>query len=535
MLTYYVIVPILIAVFLYLFSEKLDKIFSIKTGKVIAILAQLLLVVGAFHLFFQTKTYGTIITNVGNFRGFLGIYLMADTLTAVFILLSSVIFLAAAVFSINEKHSNLFWFLLFIWESALIGLFLTRDMFNLFVMIEVATVVVAVLLMYDRDRRRIYDGMIFLMTNVVAIKFYLFGIGYIYMLTGRMDMYAATEVIRELEPSQLYLAYALVMTAIVFKCALLPLSSWFVKVSAVPRAPVAIATILSALHVKGGIYLFIRFQQMFGEVVSADFYIIIGIITGLIGVVMALAQKDVLLVLAYSSVAQVGLIIISLNMGTPYAYAGGLYHSINHAIFKAALFFGAGIISESYGTRDVNQIRGVWRRDKIVAIAQILAILGIMGAPFFNGSISKYFMAADADLLLTIAMITINLGTILVYLKYGSILFGKSSQAEPNKADRCKQITVFVLGIMCLLFGVFGQWMIGFLFNFDVYMDTWGYAQKSLIFAASLVVGLIIARYAATLNRRLEEFGLGVNFGFRGICASIGGFFGLLLIVIAML
>ena len=527
MLTYFVIVPILIAVFLYFFSAKV--------GKAIAIIAQSLFVLGAFYLFFETKTHDVLVTNVGNFRGFLGIYLMADALTAVFILLSSIIFLAAAIFSINEKHSNLFWFLLFIWEAALIGLFLTRDLFNLFVMIEVATVVVAVLLMYDRDKRRIYDGMIFLMTNVVAIKFYLFGIGYIYMLTGRMDMYAAAEVIATLPTSQIYLAYALVMTAIVFKCALLPLSSWFVKVSAVPRAPVAIATILSALHVKGGIYLFIRFQQIFGDVISPDFYIVIGIITGLIGVVMALAQKNIMLLLAYSSVAQVGLIIIALNMGTPYAFAGGLYHSINHAIFKAALFFGAGMISQSYDKRDVNLIRGVWHHDKILATAQILAILGIIGAPFFNGSISKYFMATDASLPLTIAMSVINLGTILVYLKYGSILFGKNTADQPYKPDRAKQSTVFTLGAACLLFGVFGPWMTNFLFGFDVHVDIGGYIEKVVIFAVSLGVALIIVRYAAGINKRLERFGSSINFGFRGICASIGGFFGLLLILAAVL
>ena len=183
MLTYYVIVPILIAVFLYFFSDRV--------GRVIAIAAQFLFLLGAFYLLSQTQNYGVIITNVGNFRSYLGINLKADTLSAVFVLLSAVIFLAAAVFSLNESRSKLFWFLLFIWESALVGLFLTRDFFNIFVMAEVATVVVAVLLMYDRHRRRIYDGMIFLMTNVVAIQFYLFGVGYVYMLTGRLDMQAA--------------------------------------------------------------------------------------------------------------------------------------------------------------------------------------------------------------------------------------------------------------------------------------------------------------------------------------------------------
>ena len=523
MLTYYVIAPILIAVFLYFFSAKV--------GKSIAIIAQTLFALAASYLFFQTQIYGTLVTNVGNFRGYLGIYLMADNLSAVFVLLTATIFLIASIFSINEKHSNLFWFLLFIWQAALIGLFLTRDFFNIFVMFEVATVVVAILLMYERDRRRIYDGMIFLMTNVVAVQFYLFGVGYIYMITGRMDMQAAAYIISTLEPSQVYLAYALVMTAIAFKCALLPLSSWFVKVSSVPRAPAAIATILSAMHVKGGIYLFIRFQEVFGGMVPQEFYITIGIITGVIGVVMALSQKDIMLMLAYSSVAQVGLIMVALNMHMPYAYAGGLMHTINHAIFKAALFFGAGMISEAYDTRNISLIRGVWQRDKLFSIAQGLAVLGIAGMPFFNGSISKYFMAAEAGPVLTAAMIVINLGTILVYLKYASIFLGKGPDGQVRFPDTCKQLVVLALGVMCLVFGIFGEWMINFIFGFELTIDPWGYIEKSFIFIASLGVALLIVRYAKPVNVKLEQFGARFNFGFRGICATIGGFFGLALVM----
>jgi len=530
MLIYYVIAPILIAVFLYFFSAKV--------GRVIAIVAQTLFVLAAFYLLYYTHNtpYGEVITNVGNFRSYLGIYLMADNLAAVFVLLSSIVFLAAAVFSINEKRSSLFWFLLFIWQAALVGLFLTRDFFNIFVMAEVATVVVAILLMYERENRRIYNGMIFLMTNVVAIQFYLFGIGYLYMITGRMDMQAAAEVIQYLEPAQLYLAYALIMTAIAFKCALLPLSSWFVKVSSVPRAPVAIATILSALHVKGGIYLFIRFQGIFGELIPNEFYIVIGVITGIIGVIMALAQKDILLTLAYSSVAQIGLIMIGLNMDSDYARAGANLHLINHAIFKAALFFGAGIISQSYNTRNMGSIRGVWRRDKIVTIAQILAILGIIGMPFFNGSISKYFMAADASLPLTIAMVIINLGTILVYLKYVSIFRGKAATAEiPYKPDRYGQSVILILGVACLAFGIFGPWLNNYLFDTNLSVSTRGYIEKSLIFAASLAVGLLIVRFAKPVNNWLEKFNNRINLGFRGICASIGAFFGIILIAAALI
>ncbi|MCL2857405.1 MAG: proton-conducting membrane transporter [Oscillospiraceae bacterium] len=523
MLTYFVIIPILIATFLYLFSSE-------KAGKIIALTAQALLVIFAFYLFISTREYQAV-TYIGNFYSVLGITLRADNLSAIFVLLTAFIFLVAAIYSYNEKNSRLFWFLLFIWEGALIGIFLTRDFFNIFVLIEVANVVVTIMIMYLRRNRSMYDGIIYLMANLVAIQFYLLGLGYVYRLTGVLDMDAARQAIALLPASELVLPYALIMTTVAFKCALMPLYSWLPKAHGTPGAPSAVSAILSGLHIKSGVYLFLRFQEVFGAVSTSDFFLAIGVVTGIVGVIMAISQTDMKLILAYSTIAQIGLIMIGFGLNTYYSHTGSLFHMINHALFKAALFLSAGIISHAYHTRDITEISGVLKRFPTVGAATILAILGIAGAPLFNGSISKYFMMSGVSLPLFIIMSFINLGTITICIKYASILFGRCELTEDvANIAKNQKVTVLVLGSMCFLGGILGTQFVEFLFGEPVGVDLFGYLEKVIAFAVSLVVGYFIFTRFVKRNPPILGRIRAIDLSFRGMCVCMGLFFAITLI-----
>jgi len=523
MLTYFVIIPILIATFLYLFS-------SDKTGRIVAIIAQSLLVVFAFYLFILTRE-GEIATYIGDFYSVLGITLLADNLSAIFVLLTAFIFLMAAIYSFSDERSRLFWFLLFLWEASLIGIFLTRDFFNIFVLIEVANIVVTIMIMYLRRNRSMYDGIIYLMANLVAIQFYLLGIGYLYRMTGVLDMEAVRQAIEVLPGSQFILPYALIMTTVAFKCAFMPLYSWLPKAHGTPGAPSAVSAVLSALHIKSGVYLFLRFQDVFGSVSTSDFFLAVGVITGVAGVIMALSQTDMKLILAYSTIAQIGLIMIGFGLEGYYAYLGSLYHIINHALFKSALFLSAGMIAHAYHTRDITKISGVLKRYPVVGVATILAILGITGTPLFNGSVSKYFMMSGVDLPLFWIMNFINLGTITIFIKYASMLFGRCEDGhETAKNPRTQEIVVVILGVLCFAGGVLGTQFIGFLFGSSASVDLLGYLEKVLIFVISLVVGYLlytrVIKSSHILSRVRE-----IDLSFRGICVALGLFFAVTLIV----
>jgi len=526
MLTFFAMVPIMIAVFLYVLPFK-------KIARALAIVAQLALTCAAFYLFLLCKE-GDVVTPIGGYLGALGIILKADTLSSVFLLLTSFIFLVVSVYSFRDRGRQLFWFFLFIWQGLLNGVFLTGDLFNAFILIEVVTVVVAVLIMFNRDNRSMYDGMIYLMVNVVAMQFYLFGVGYLYKLTGVLDMQAVAQAIPLLDPASLVLPFALIMTAICLKCALAPLYSWLPKAHGTPGAPSAVSAILSGLHIKASIYLFIRVQEVFQAITVPGFFLVIGIITAIAGFVLAVSQSDIKLILAYSTISQIGMVMIGLNVADVSSYTGSLYHMINHALFKTALFLSAGVIAQAYRTRDINKIRGVLRRYPLMGAATVMAILGITGAPLTNGSISKYFIMSGADLALSTLLICINLGTIIIFIKYAAILFGRPDPGQETvKIDGFKQAATLALGIFCLAGGVFGAQLVEFLFNVPVQVDAVGYFEKIAIFAASGVVGyLLFTRYIqkSPLFQRIR----GMEFSFRWMCVSMGAFFAVTLLTVRL-
>jgi len=522
MLHWIVLMPIVAAVIFYILpSEKIGKIFSV--------VVQALLTCFTIYLFLLCKEED-IVTRIGNYQGYLGITLKVDSLSSVFIMLTAFIFFLAVIYCINENLSRLFWLLLLIWEGLLFGAFMSRDLFNVFVLMEVITVMVSIMIMFKRDNRSMYDGIIYLMSNVVAVQFFLFGIGYIYKLTGVLDMDAASQTLKLLDKTSQLLPYALIMTFIGLKCALMPLFSWLPKAHGTPGVPPAISAILSGLHIKSGIYLFIRFQSVFSEINMNDFFLVVGIVTGIAGFILAISQTDIKLILAYHTVSQIGMTMIGLNMPGVYPYIGSMYHVISHAFFKSGLFLSAGIVAHAYGTRDLYKIHGVLKRNPLVGIGIILTVLGITGAPFFNGSISKYFIVSGANWIINVAMIIINLGTTISFIKYSSMLFGKHEQEQSAiKADIFQQVTVFILGILCLAGGIFGEQSIKFLFNASVKIDAAGYLQKAVIFFISAAVGYLIFKFYIKKSKLLKRI-RAIDLGFRGICICIGLFFALIML-----
>ena len=164
-----------------------------------------------------------------------------------------------------------------------------------------------------------------------------------------------------------------------------------------------------------------------------------------------------------------------------------------------------------------------------------MAVLGIMGTPFFNGSISKYFMVSDADTLLNGVLIFMSLGTIVSFVKYSNILFGKPELPEdaPRKLPILQQTMVLLMGVLCFLSGIFGVQTIQFLFDITVYIDLWGYIEKTLIFFASLAVGVLIYKYYVKESAFLKRI-KNVEMGFRTMVFSIGAFFTTILLVVGV-
>ncbi|MCL1882421.1 MAG: hypothetical protein FWF81_01530, partial [Defluviitaleaceae bacterium] len=205
MLPFFVILPMVIAVFLFLTKNN-------NVVMLLSVVFQFVLFVLAVWLVMETRDVD-VFFNIGDYEDMMGIILRANSLSAVFVLLTTFVFLVISVFTYKDnREQRTFRFLLFVLESSLLGIFLTGDLFNIFVLVEVSTLAIVVLTMYDRERRNMYHGKVFLLANMVAIQFYLLGLGYLYRLTGSPDMGRVTELVAVMDYRNFILPYVLIMT-----------------------------------------------------------------------------------------------------------------------------------------------------------------------------------------------------------------------------------------------------------------------------------------------------------------------------------
>jgi multicomponent Na+:H+ antiporter subunit D len=469
----------------------------------------LLFLVNVAMLFFAVSTFvevrwGADVTEfMAGWPRWIAIKLVADGYSAPLVLLTVVFFAGTFLFSTKADYlDKTFLFLFAMLESALIGMFLSGDLFNVYVLIELGMLVIAILIMYKQEKQSVYDAMLYLMMNFIAMAFFLLGIGYLYRITGVLDLDAMHQRLPLLEnPRTVIVPYSLIMTAIAVKAALFPLFSWLPRAHGAPSAPAIVSAVLSGVQVKAGVYLLVRMSQVFEGVIDATpFFLAVGFVTSIVGFLLAIAQKDIKLILAYHTVSQVGLIVVGLHLGSEVAFWGAMYHVINHALFKGLLFLTAGIIIEEYGTRSYAEIRGVLRHMPAIGIGTLAGVLGITGAPFFNGSISKYFIqqGLQGDLG-GIGLFIINLGTTLSFVKYSLILFGKPALSGPPQRDPWVAGVSLAFGFACLAGGLFGGPAVALFYGPE--FSAAGALSTEKVLTFLLTLGIAVAGYFLIVRR----------------------------------
>ncbi|OJF94033.1 complex I subunit 5 family protein [Alkalibacterium sp. 20] len=520
MLGILVLAPILVGVIAYVLSERL--------AKPLLFIFQVAFAAFAFSQFMAVKANGPIVWSTGGYEDGIALSLYADSISIFMVLMTAVFYIAFLVYAVNADYfKSKFYFLFMTLEGLMMGLYLSSDLFNIFVFLEVSTVVVAILIMINKEKQAIYDGMIYFFVNVIGSSFLLFGTGMLYRTFGLLDMRAISESMQHLDSAKsMILPYGMLMVTVSLKTAVTPLFSWLPKAHGTPSAPPVVSAVLSGLYIKSGVYLFIRFNEMFSPVIDMQtFFFWVGFITSVVGFMMALGQHDIKLILAYHTVSQIGLIMVGLNMASEIAFWGAVYHIFNHAIFKSTLFLTAGLIYHEYGTRDVYEIRGLFKRMPWVAAATALAILGITGAPFFNGSISKYMIAHGTyDYNVTIMLNIINLGTTMSFVKYATMLFGENTKGKRVKSDVFAVGASLVMGIASFFTGIFGEAMTLFLLNYEVHVNMDEYIQKGMVYVLMIVAGIGFYHGIIKHGGLITRIGH-LELTFNGIITAMTGYF----------
>jgi len=459
-----IFLPIITALIVYLFKNKHIKYLALFSQAILSIVTVL------YFIEFQSDFSKTTVV-LGNWDSLIGISLSNDAISFTFMFLTLFIWwmILIYVFDAKNTHHNFLFFLLFL-EGVFFGLLQTNDLFNMFVFLELTTVLVTVLIAFKKSGESFRAGLYYLLLNSSGVLAFLMGIILVYYTFGTINILE----IKTLMPlyaneTIVIFAYALMLAGISVKSAFFPLFTWLPKAHGASQS--AISALLSGLIVKAGLYLFIRINYMFLETAInvEDIFFYIGVSGALIGGILAWGQTSIKQLLAYSTVSQIGLILMGLSSVEVRLFYGGFYHILNHGLAKMLLFLAAGIIIKVYRTKDIDKIQGVFKVMPLVSIAMIIAMLSITGAPFLGGSVSKTMIkyGLEAEPIKYYLLYAVNISTIVIMLKLSVIFF-----KEPLVTFYMKRILqLFVLigtALAIIILGVFYSPLTAVLFDIDL-------------------------------------------------------------------
>lgn len=400
-----VVLPLMsafIVPFIGYFNKKLIPYF-------VAFVAFITFIISLFNLDTVLKT-GIITYTMGGWVPPYGIEYRIDYLNAfvstvvVFILFVILIYARKSIEQELPKKTVPYYTLILLLVAGLEGLIVTGDVFNVFVFLEISSLAAYALISVGKSRDALMASINYVVIGTIGASFILLGIGYLYMVTGSLNMMDVAEILPTAYaeyPKVVLAAFAFFLVGFSIKVGLFPLHTWMPDAYA--EAPSVGSALLASTFTKVMAYVMIRFMfTIFGPsfVVSTIHATTIlswlAAIAIIMGSVLAIAQTDFKRMLAYSSVSQIGYIILGISLVNQIAMTGGIIHIMNHGIMKGALFMVAGAIVYKKGIRNINDFKGLGKTMPYTSFAFVLAALSMIGVPPTVGFVSKWYLALGA-------------------------------------------------------------------------------------------------------------------------------------------
>jgi multicomponent Na+:H+ antiporter subunit D len=351
--------------------------------------------------------------------------------------------------------------------GGLLGVVLSGDLFHLFVFLEVYAIASYALVAYGGDRA-VFASLRYLILGTFGSMLYLLGVGFVYFMTGTLNMADAAERLAPVAGSPtITAALVLIVSGLGLKAALFPLHVWLPDAHS--HAPPVVAALLAAVQVKVAAYALVRL--LFGVFAPAGVEalpVVLLVLTYtsaagvVVGSVLAIRQRDIKRMLAWSTVAQLGFIGMGIGMANALAVAGALLHVLNHALMKSCLFLAAGGIISATGVKEIPRFSGLGRRMPWLMAGFGVAALSMIGIPPTAGFFSKWYLltgALDGGFVVPVAVIV---GSSLLTLAYFLRTFERSWAGEPatprvdaaTEAPASILAPVWLLATAILVFGV---------------------------------------------------------------------------------
>ncbi len=352
----------------------------------------------------QVLTVGVQRHAVGGWGAPLGIELHADGLSGVMLALTAAVGLAVSVyasvyFGRGEPQRAYFWPLwLFLW-AALNALFLSADAFNLYVALELLGLSAVALAALTGSAAALRAALRYLLVGLLGSLAYLLGVALLYAGYGTLDLAELSEVLRR-EPAT-WAALSLMSAGLALKAALFPLHFWLPPAHA--NAPAPVSALLSALVVKASLYVLLRLWfETFAAAISpaaAQALGLLGAAAVVGGSLLAWSQHRLKLLVAYSTVAQLGYLFLAFPLiaaAGRTAWSGAVYLALSHGVAKAAMFLSAGTIMQVYGHDRIVELKGLASRLPLSMLAFALAGVSLIGLPPSGGFLAKWLLLQSA-------------------------------------------------------------------------------------------------------------------------------------------
>ena len=375
----------------------------------VAVAATLWALYAALELLSQTMAAGEIHYELGGWAAPYGIEYVVDPVNAWVVVIVALIGALVAPYArvsvereITEDRIPLFYAAFILCLTGLLGIAVTGDVFNVFVFLEISSLSAYALIALGSDRRALTASFQYLIMGSVGATFIVIGIGLMYVMTGTLNMADLADRLPEVSGTRtIPVAFTFLTVGITLKLALFPLHLWLPN--AYTYAPSAVTAFIASTATKVGVYLLLRFFfTIFGVTFSFDVMQLDRILMplALIAIVtmslVAIYQENVKRLLAYSSVAQIGYMVLGISFASVLGLTAGILHLFNHALMKGALFMSMGCVMYRVGSVRLERMNGLGRAMPWTMAAFVVGGLSLIGVPFTVGFISKWYLVQAA-------------------------------------------------------------------------------------------------------------------------------------------
>lgn len=464
-----ILLPLLTGVFLLL--PPLSQ--SIGRQRVVAILASVLLIVIASLLLLTSDQQGTQVYALGGWQPPYGIVLVADRLSTLMVLLTTVLALAALLYACaGDDRKGMYFHPLFMFQiMGINGAFLTGDIFNLFVFFEILLIASYALLIHGGGKQKTKASVHYVTLNLIGSSVFLFALGILYGTIGSLNINDMATKVPLLSVEEQTIAKAgglLLLVVFGLKAAMLPLHFWLPRTYAAATAPVAA---LFAIMTKVGIYSILRIHTViFGADAGALANIAIpwlwplALLTLAIGTIGVLASPSLRLTTANLVIVSAGTLLVAVALNTVSATSAALYYMVHSTLIAGALFLIADLVKgERAKTEDRYVVARKMPHNKLIGIAFFIAALAVIGMPPLSGFIGKTLLLQAAQDTHKISwvwpFILVSGFAVLISLsRAGTTLFWRHSAENPvlTKVNPLKIGAVYLLLSLSPIMVIFG-------------------------------------------------------------------------------